>query len=263
MSRKNLDDNELLAVEEKQRLAEKPELSEEFEEVEAHKMTFLEHLDELRKRLIRSIIYTAIGAAISGIFWENIFKLLLKPAGLKKLTYLGPIDAFMVKFKLAIYSGLVIAAPLIIYEILAFVAPALTRSEKKVALPIVFLTMLLFYAGIIVGYFFILPPGTRWLLSQGGDVMQEMLTADRYLSYAMMFLAGVGASFETPIVIWILSKLNLVTPRSLLYGWRYAVLIIVIASAILTPDWSPITMVLFASPMIVLYFLSILLIKFF
>lgn len=240
---------------------EKDHVDEEYAEVESYKMTFLEHLDELRTRLIRSLIYTALGAVAAGIFWEDIFKILLKPAGLKKLTYLGPIDAFMVKFKLALYAGLVVAAPLIIYEILAFVAPALTKSEKRVALPIVFLTMLLFYSGIVVGYLFILPPGTRWLLSQGGDVMQEMLTADRYLSYAMMFLAGVGASFETPIVIWILSKLGLVTPRSLLSGWRYAVLIIVTAAAILTPDWSPITMALFAAPMIVLYFLSIILIK--
>lgn len=237
------------------------EIDDELAEVEAHKMTFLEHLDELRTRLIRCIVYTGIGAIVAGVFWEQIFKLLLKPANLKKLTYLGPIDAFLVKFKLALYAGLVISAPLIIYEILAFIAPALTRSEKRVALPIVFLTMLLFYSGIVVGYLFILPPGTRWLLSQGGDVMQEMLTADRYLNYAMMFLAGVGASFETPIVIWILSKLGLVTPRSLLYGWRYAVLIIVTAAAILTPDWSPVTMVLFATPMIILYFLSIILIK--
>lgn len=240
---------------------EAPEIEEELAEVEAHKMTFLEHLDELRTRLIRSVIYIAIGALVSGIFWEDIFRLLLKPAGVQKLTYLGPMDAFMAKFKLSIYAGLVIAAPLVIYEILAFIAPALTRSEKRVALPIVFLTMLLFYSGVVVGYFFILPPGTRWLLSQGGEVMQQMLTADRYLSYSMMFLAGVGASFETPIVIWILSKLGLVTPRSLLYGWRYAILAIVTVSAILTPDWSPITMVLFATPMIVLYFLSIILIK--
>lgn len=237
------------------------EVDEEYAEVDAHRMTFLEHLDELRTRLIRSLIYTGLGAAAAGIFWEDIFKLLLVPAGIKKLTYLGPVDAFLVKFKLALYAGLVLAAPLIIYEILAFIAPALTRSEKKVALPIVFLTVLLFYSGIVVGYFLILPPGTRWLLSQGGEVMQEMLTADRYLSYAMMFLAGVGASFEVPIVIWILAKLGLVTPRSLLVGWRYAVLVIVTAAAILTPDWSPITMTLFALPMVVLYFLSIILIK--
>jgi sec-independent protein translocase protein TatC len=238
-------------------------LEDELEEVEAKKMTFLEHLDELRTRLIRSLIYAGIGAVAAGIFWEDIFRLLLKPANIEKLTYLGPIDAFMAKFKLSLYAGLVAATPLIIYEIIAFVAPALTRREKRMVLPMIILSMMLFYMGIFVGYTFILPPGTRWLLSQGGDVMQEMLTADRYLSYAFMFLAGVGASFETPIVIWILSKLGLVTPRSLIRGWRYAILIIVTAAAILTPDWSPITMILFATPMIILYFLSIILIKFF
>jgi sec-independent protein translocase protein TatC len=237
------------------------EVNDEYAEVEASKMTFLEHLDELRTRLIRSLIYTALGAIVTGIFWEDIFRLLLVPAGVKKLTYLGPVDAFLVKFKLALYAGLILSAPLVVYEILAFITPALTRSEKRVALPIVILTVLLFYSGIVVGYLFILPPGTRWLLAQGGDVMQQMLTADRYLSYAMMFLAGVGASFEVPIVIWVLSKVGLVTPKSLLTGWRYAVLIIVTAAAILTPDWSPITMTLFALPMVILYFLSILLIK--
>lgn len=231
------------------------------EEEELPKMTFLDHLEELRTRLIRSLIYIAVGAVVAGFFWEEIFKIILVPAGIKKLTFLSPIDAFMVKFRLALYAGLILATPLIVYEILAFVAPALTRREKKVALPIIILTVLLFYSGIAVGYYFILPPGTRWLLAQGGDVMEQMITADRYINYAMMFLAGVGASFEVPIVIWVLAKLGLVTPASLVRGWRYAFIIIFTAAALLTPDWSPVTMGLFAAPMIILYFLSIILIK--
>lgn len=237
---------------------------EELEQEQQEKvMTFLEHLDELRSRLIKAVIFVVIGAIVAGIFWQDIFRILMQPAGLEKLTFLGPVDAFLVKFKLSIYAGLVLAAPLVIYEILAFIGPALTRSEKKVALPMIFLSIILFYAGLVVGYYFILPPGTQWLLAQGGEVMQEMLTADRFLSYAMMFLAGVGVSFETPIFIYILGKLGLVTPRSLLVNWRYAVLIISLVAAILTPDWSPVTMTLFATPMIILYFLSILLVKFF
>lgn len=225
-------------------------------------MTFLEHLDELRIRLLRSLVYTAIGAAIAGIFWQQIFRIILRPTNLTNLTFLGPLDAFVVKFKLALYAGFVLAVPLIVYEILAFIIPAFTSSERRVALPIVILTVLLFYSGLVVGYYFILPPGTQWLLAQGGEVMKQMLTADKYLGYAFMFLAGVGASFETPIVVYILSKMGLVTPRSLLVNWRYALLIIALAAAILTPDWSPVTMVLFATPMIILYFLSILLVKF-
>lgn len=226
-------------------------------------MGFLDHLDELRIRLFRSALYAALGAIAVGVYWEDLFRLLLRPAGITKLTYLGPLDAFMVKFKLALYAGMVVAVPLIVYELLAFILPALTRKEKRVTVPVVFFTVLLFYLGVVVGYLLILPPGTRWLLAQGGDVMVEMMTADRYLSYAMMFLAGVGAAFETPIVVYILGKVGLVTPRSLLLNWRYAVLIIVTAAALLTPDWSPVTMGLFALPMVILYFFSILLVKFF
>lgn len=226
-------------------------------------MGFLDHLDELRTRLFRAVFYVGIAAIGVGVFWEQLFRLLLKPAGIKTLAYLGPLDAFTVKFKLALYAGLVVAAPLVVYEILAFILPALTRKEKRVTVPIVFFTVLLFYLGVLVGYHLILPPGTRWLLAQGGDVMVQMMTADRYLSYAMMFLAAVGAAFETPIVVYILGKAGLVTPRSLLVNWRYAVLIIVTSAALLTPDWSPVTMGLFALPMVILYFLSILLVKFF
>ncbi len=235
--------------------------SEEVEEKEKA-MTFLEHLGELRSRLMRALIYVAIGALVTGIFWQKIFKILLEPAGLDSVVALGPIDMFMAKFKLSLYSGLVLTLPFIIYEIMAFVAPALKRKERRVVLPLIFLSIILFYSGVVVGYYFIMPPGINWLLDQGGTVMEAFLTADRYLAFVFMFLAGVGISFETPIVVYILAKIGLVTPRSLLVNWRYAIIIIFTAAAILTPDWSPVTMGLFALPMIILYFLSILLVKF-
>lgn len=234
----------------------------EAESYDQKEMSFLEHLGELRRRLIRALIYIGVAAVASGIFWEQIIRLLMKPGNLETLVFIGPLDAFMAKFKLSLYCGLVLAMPLVIFEILAFILPALTRKEKRITIPIIFLTAILFYAGVTVGYFFILPPGTKWLLSQGGDVMKEMLAADRYLSYAMMFLAGVGVSFETPVIIYILGKIGLVTPRSLLVNWRYAFMIIITVAAVLTPDWSPVTMGLFAAPMIILYFLSILLVRF-
>lgn len=234
------------------------------EEIEPQEkvMTFFEHLGELRTRLIRALIYVLIGAIITGVFWEEIFKILLKPAGIKSLVALGPIDMFMAKFKLSLYSGLVLTLPFIIYEIMAFIAPALKRKERRVVLPLIFLSVILFYSGVVVGYFFIMPPGIKWLLEQGGTVMEAFLTTDRYLAFSFMFLAGVGISFETPIVVYLLSKMGLVTPRSLLVNWRYAIVIIFTVAAILTPDWSPVTMALFALPMVILYFLSILLVKF-
>ncbi len=225
------------------------------------RLTFLEHLGELRTRVIRSLVYIAVGAAFGGIFWQQIFDILRAPAGEITLNYFGPLEPFMAKFKVALYTGIFFAAPFILYEIVAFIAPALTRKEKRFAIPIVISFVVLFYLGGLFGYTFVMPPGTQWLIDQGGDVMTGTMNVSIYLAYAFIFLIGVGVSFETPVVLTILAKLGVVSPRSLLKNWRYALLIILLVASILTPDWNPITMLMFAAPMVVLYFLSIILIR--
>ena len=227
------------------------------------KMTFLDHLDELRKRIMYALIAVVIGACIAAFFWKPILDILMRPAGDIELHYLNVLEPFMAKVKLSIFSGVLVAFPIIIFQFLMFLAPALKTKEKKQIYPLVFFLVILFFSGVVFGYFYIMPVGTKWLIDQAGDKMVSILSISQYLSYAWLFLLGFGLSFETPIFIWLLSKLGIVTSKSLIRNWRYAIIIILIASAILTPDWSPVTMALFSAPMFVLYLFSILLIKVF
>ncbi len=226
-------------------------------------LPFLDHLDELRQRLIKALLAVVVGAIFSAFFWKLILEWLMEPAGDIELHYFGVLEPFMAKLKLSIFTGVFLASPIVIYEIISFIAPALTQKEKKFTYPFFTMLVLLFFSGVFFGHKFIMPAGTKWLLSQAGGKLVATLSISQYISYAGIFLLGLGVSFETPLVVVLLSKLGVVTPASLLKNWRYALIVIMIVSAILTPDWSPVTMVLFAVPMIALYFLSIFLIKIF
>lgn len=222
-------------------------------------MSVLDHLDELRRRVIRSALAVLIGAAISFSFAYDILDILVKPAGDIKLSYLSPLDPFMVKFKVAIFAGSLLAFPVILYQLVAFVSPALKIKEKKLIYPIVFMAALLFALGVFFGYKYIMPVGTHWLLGQAEGRILAVLTVEKYVSYAVFFLFAFGLSFETPLFILFLVMLGVVSPGSLRRNWRYAYVIILIFAAMATPDWSPVTMSIFAAPMLILYEFSIIL----
>jgi sec-independent protein translocase protein TatC len=169
----------------------------------------------------------------------------------------------MFKLKLAIFLGTLVAAPFIIYELMAFISPALKSHEKKWAIPFVLFLVVLFYTGVVFGYYIVMPPAMKWLFAQSGGLFEVVPRVDEYLAFAVILTLGIGASFETPMFIVILNKFGIVSRQSLIKNWRIAVVLIVIIASILTPDWSPVTMLLFAAPMIVLYFLSILLVRIF
>jgi len=223
------------------------------------KMSFIEHLEELRRRLIVSFLSVFTGAIICWFFAFRIFRILARPSGIKRFIYIGPLEPFMVKLKIALWAGLFLAMPIVLYEALAFITPALKKKEKRFIYPLVIGLAVLFISGVVFGYTFIMPVGTRWLLGQAGDVLQPYLTANMYVSFAGWFLMAFGLSFETPMVILLLVKLGVISPQALRRNWRVAYLIILVVAGIITPDWSPITMAIMAIPMMVLYELSVLL----
>ncbi|MDI6799607.1 MAG: twin-arginine translocase subunit TatC [Actinomycetota bacterium] len=222
-------------------------------------MSVLDHLDELRKRIIRSAIAILMGAVLSFSFAYDILDILVKPAGEIKLSYLSPLDPFMVKFKIALFAGSLLAFPVVLYQVFVFVAPALKLKEKKLIYPIVFIAATLFASGVFFGYKYIMPVGTGWLLAQAEGRILAVLTVEKYASYAVFFLFAFGISFETPLFILFLVMLGVVSPGSLRRNWRYAYIIILVFAAMATPDWSPVTMSIFAAPMLILYEFSILL----
>ncbi|MBI4276990.1 MAG: twin-arginine translocase subunit TatC [Armatimonadetes bacterium] len=222
-------------------------------------MTMVEHLDELRKRLGLALLGLGAGAVIGYIFAPQIMAVILRPAGTPKLTALTVLEPFLAKFKTALITGVALSMPWLLYQVFAFIRPALTPQEKKAADWALVGMAVLFYTGVVFGYVFILPASTRWLLAQGGDIIQVQLTALAYVGYVAWFMVGVGLAFETPLLIVALAWLGIVSPATLRKEWRIAYMVIFTASAVLTPDWSPVTMFMVAAPMIVLYELSIVL----
>lgn len=220
------------------------------------RMKFLEHLAELRKRIMVSAAVLAVTFGICLFFAVPLLKVLLQPAGHLKLVYLSVLEPFMVKVKVAFFAGLSLALPVILYEILAFASPGLKVKEKRLILPIIISMLVLFVSGVVFGFRFIMPISTDWLLSQAGEIMKANVSASSYVTYAGWFLIAFGVSFETPLFILLMVRLGILTPKKLRSSWRYAVIIILVIAAVITPDWSPITMAVMAIPMLVFYLLS-------
>lgn len=223
------------------------------------RMTYLQHLEELRRRIIVCVVALVTAVSVSWIFAWDILNILKTPAGNISLYYLKPMEPFLVRFKLAMFGGVILALPVILFEGLAFLSPALKEKEKTYSVVVLFMIVAFFAAGVVFGYYYVMPVGTKWLLGIAGEQMKPILSAGEYVSFAGWFMMGFGVSFETPIIIWLLVALGVLTPEQLQKHWRMAVIAILLFAAIITPDWSPVTMSLVAVPMMALYTVSIVL----
>lgn len=224
-------------------------------------MTYLQHLEELRRRIIVSAIALGVAFAVAWIFAWDILAILKAPAGTITLNYMTPMEPFLVRFKLALFGAVVLAIPVVLFEILSFASPALKAKERRYTVGVMVMIVAFFAVGVIFGYRVIMPPGLRWLFGVAGTQMKPVLSASQYVTFMGWFMIGLGVSFETPVFIWMLVALGVVTPEQLTKQWRWAIIIILIVASVITPDWSPVTMTLVAIPMGILYILSIALAK--
>jgi sec-independent protein translocase protein TatC len=235
---------------------------------EGGQMTFFEHLVELRKRLINSLIAIGIGAFVGVYVAKYVIRFVTQPmnAALKEsnlpqhLIYTHPAGGFNLMITLGIYIGVVLASPVVLYQIWLFVAPALYKHERGAISGFLFSTVFLFLAGIAFGYFVTLPYMLRFLVkftvvSLPG--IEPMITVTEYFDLTLMVLLGFGLVFELPVLIFFLSIFGIVTPRFLWTNIRYAILVIAIVAAIITPTPDAMTMLIFMAPMIGLYFVGI------
>ncbi|MBC7247133.1 MAG: twin-arginine translocase subunit TatC [Actinobacteria bacterium] len=226
------------------------------------KMTFIEHLEELRRRIIVMFLALLVAVCVGYVFSWEILDFLKEPASKAdiplNLYYQTVLEPFMVRFKIAMYAALVIALPVILYEILAYIAPALRKREKRFMYSALFFIIIFFLAGAAFCYFYILPVGLNWLVGQAAGRISPVLMAGDYVGLVALLMAALGLTFETPLVVWLVVRLGIVTPQRLHRNWRYAVIFILVFAALITPDWNPITMVLVAAPMFLLYEGSIL-----
>ena len=233
-------------------------------------MTFFEHLTELRKRIIYSLyaigIGTFIGVYLSKYFIEWINKPMLKAladAHLDpKLIYTHPAGALNLVLTIGVYLGIVIASPIVLYQIWLFVAPALYKHERGAITGFMFSTIVLFLGGIAFGYFVTLPYILHFLVNPGplfglGHDVVPMTSVNEYFDLILLILLGMGLMFELPVLIFFLSLFGIVTPKFLWRNARYAIAIISVVAAIVTPTPDATTMLVFMAPMIGLYFLGI------
>jgi sec-independent protein translocase protein TatC len=216
------------------------------------------HLTELRARLLRSIIYAVLGMVVVWIFLDPIYRFLMRPIigavkkGHGQLNVQLFLEGFMIRVEIALIGGLMLAAPFIYYEIWAFIAPGLTRNERRAARPLVPISGLLFLVGVAFGYL-LTGPSVEWLMKMNPPETVALYRLNDNLLLIMKFYLALGISFQLPIVIVLLAKLGIVDSRLLSRRWREAVIVIFVVAAIITPTWDPITMTIAAIPMVLLY----------
>ena len=235
--------------------------------IEDYKMSLTDHLMELRKRLVRCVIILFIGFGACYYYKDFIFDIVTRPLVqvLPKNSYLiytGLTEAFFVYMKLAFFASLIITCPFIIYQIWKFISPALHSTEKKYVLPFVLFSTLLFISGVLFGYFIALPPAFEFFVSFNNQYLQSMISFSDYISLFVTFLLGFGLSFELPVFIFFLAKLGIVNAQMLSKQRKYAILVIFIVAAILTPSPDALSQILMAIPLMFLYELSIFISKF-
>jgi sec-independent protein translocase protein TatC len=227
-------------------------------------MSLLEHLEELRKRLIHSALYVVVAFFVAYGFHERIAGLMIAPITRAlaahhmdtRLGYLNPVDPFNFYLKIGLFGGLVLASPFVLYQLWLFIAPGLYQRERRYVVPFMFATVGLFLGGAFFGYRYVFPGALEFLIGFGAQ-FKPLVTIEEYEGLFLTVVLGLGLIFELPILVFFLALFGIVNSSFLLKHIRYAILIIFIVAAIITPTPDVLTMCIFAAPMLVLYFLSI------
>ncbi|HKQ61113.1 MAG TPA: twin-arginine translocase subunit TatC [Candidatus Polarisedimenticolaceae bacterium] len=226
-------------------------------------MSLLDHLDELRSRLFRSAVAFLVVFALCWWASSPILRFLLRPlrehlTGGGEIVFIYVTEAFMVYTKAAALAAVFAAAPYILYQFWAFVAPGLHRREQRMVLPAVVFASLFFILGGAFGYYVALPQAAHWLIDLGAEDFKPTITLRSAFQFEATVILGMGAVFELPIVIFFLARIGVVTPRFLMKHFRAAVVIIAVLAAVITPTGDMVTMSVFAGPMVALYLLGTL-----
>ncbi len=233
------------------------------------RLTLIEHLDELRSRLVVCAFALVAGVIVAIIFNRLVFHLLLRPLdqlnvpeSARKITTFAPAEPFMVSLKVWAYVGVILACPVIIYEFWAFVGPAFASTEKKYLYPVVAACTGLFLFGVVFGYLLVLPKGLSWLLSFNDSYFNVQNRASDYFTFAATFLLAFGLVFELPVVIVLATRLGIIDTKWLRRNRKYAILVLAVVAAVATPSQDAFSMIAMFIPLLVLYEVSILVARF-
>lgn len=227
--------------------------------IEESRMTLMDHLRELRTRLMWVIGALVIGTGLSMFFVSPLLQFIILPlteSGAQPMA-IGPTDTISVFFKVSFTAGAVLAMPVIVYQIIAFVSPGLYPHEKRNLILTLPGVMVLFAIGALFAYFMLLPTAVGFLQSFLGDIIAQEWTIDRYIGFVTRIVFWIGVAFETPLIIAFLARAGIVSGPQLMGFWRQAVVIIAIIAAAITPTVDPVNMTLVMGPLLVLYFSSV------
>ncbi len=218
-------------------------------------LSFVGHLEELRSRLIKSLLAVLVAACFFYAFIDKILVVLIQPVG--KVVFTSPTDAFVARVTLTLYGGVLLALPVIIYQVWRFVAAGLKDNERKYIFLLAPFSLLFFLVGGLFAYFIMIPVSLRFLLSFSSDFIVPMITIKNYISFVGMMILAFGVVFELPLVLVFLTKIGIVTPQFLAEKRRHAIVFILIVSALLTPP-DAVTQIIMSVPLVVLYEIGIM-----
>ncbi|MFB6276575.1 MAG: twin-arginine translocase subunit TatC [Halothece sp.] len=217
-------------------------------------MSIFDHLEELRWRIFYSLIAVGVGIIGCFIFVEPIVEILKVPAQGVKFLQLSPGEYFFVSIKVAGYSGLLVGSPFIVYQILLFILPGLTRRERRLLVPVMVGSTILFGVGLVFAYLALVPAALDFFINYGKDAVEQMWSIDKYFRFVLLLLFSTALAFQIPIIQVLLGLLGIASSKTMLSGWRYVIFGAVVLGAILTPSTDPLTQSLLASAVLSLYF---------
>lgn len=222
-------------------------------------MSLMEHLDELRKRIVRSAIFLFLGFIAAWFFRDRFVGFIQAPLNHigKTLVFTHPMDPLNLDLQVSLVAGAILASPFILFQVWLFIAPGLYQKERRFVVPFMAATVGLFLTGAAFGYFWVLPGALEILIVKFGHNFTSMVTIEEYTSFFLSIILGLGISFEMPILIFFLAMFGIVSPRFLWKNMRYAVLAVFLVAAIICPSPDPWTMCIYAIPMLGLYLVGI------
>jgi len=237
---------------------EQPE--KETQSKEVYSLSFVDHLEELRWRLFKAALAIVIMAIVAFYFSDQLFLFLIKPLGEIKLHVTEVTGSFYAYLKVSFFAGIFGSLPVVFYQLWMFISPGLYKHEKKVVIPLVAISSVLFIGGAAFCYYIVLPLALTFLIGFSGEILNPIITVGSYISFTGLLLMAFGFSFELPIVAFFLGKIGLISSKFMAKGRRYAIITILILGAVITPP-DIFTQVLLAIPIYLLYEISIIIVK--
>ncbi len=220
-------------------------------------MSLVDHLEELRRRVLRSLLALLVAAAACLALVRPLVRLLEVPAEGMRFLQLAPGEFLFVSLKVAGYAGLTLALPYILYEVLSFVLPGLSRRERRLVAPAVAASAVLFMTGLIFAWWALLPAALRFLVSYGADVVEPIWSIERYLDFVLLLMVATGLAFQLPVLQLLLGAFGLIRAATMLAAWRWVVLVAALAGAVLTPSTDPVTMLLLTGAITALFLVGV------